>query len=172
MLAGVAFRSLRQHLQRHTAAARQGQQLPPPAAAAAARRLQAMATSTPFNGAVPGASDAQKRRVREEVKAALRQLSVEQMAEESECGCGGERERFCCGIPDRTPSVSFGWAVSDGGPAACHRHLLLRRHLPPHTPTCTAIAAFEQATKSPRACWLALHFPRRRMQLFTCTAPS
>ena len=69
MLASLAARSFQQQL-RHTAAA---------AAPPWPRMAQAMAGA----GAGPGL-DAQKRQVREEVKRALRQLSAEQMAEESE----------------------------------------------------------------------------------------
>lgn len=72
------------------------------AAAAAVRRQHAMATADGGEaGPPPGQLDAAKRRVREEVKGALRALGAAQMAEESECppaGEDGERvgESRCC----------------------------------------------------------------------------
>ena len=80
----------RQHLQHHGAACAVWQQLRPAggraAAAAAARRQQhAMASGDAGEGRPPGPLDAAKRRVREEVKGALRALGAAQMAEESEC---------------------------------------------------------------------------------------
>lgn len=91
MLAGLAARSL-WHCNRHwgsalltaPAAARQPVQHAP--AARARPAVQAHSMAVPADGGAPTELEVAKRRVREEVKAALRQLSAEQMAEESECG--------------------------------------------------------------------------------------
>lgn len=73
----LAARGFRQQLQRCTTAAAGRQPLAPAVGGQASRAMAAAAVS--------GQSlDAQKRRVREEVKAALRGLSEEQMAAESE----------------------------------------------------------------------------------------
>lgn len=88
MLAGLAARSL-WHCNRHwgsalltaPAAARQPVQHAP--AARARPAVQAHSMAVPADGGAPTELEVAKRRVREEVKAALRQLSAEQMAEES-----------------------------------------------------------------------------------------
>ena len=102
----LAARGFREQLQRCAAAGRQRR--PPAAAAAAAAGGQAARAMAAV--AEGGESlDAQKRRVREEVKAALRALSTEQMAAESEwwgrredtgagssAACGVGREAAAC----------------------------------------------------------------------------
>lgn len=92
MLAGFAARSLRYwnwNCRSALPAAFAVEQQPPLHVRAADRRrpgVQAYSMAAPADTGPPTEPEVTKRRVREEVKAALRQLSAEQMAQESECG--------------------------------------------------------------------------------------
>lgn len=145
----IAARGFRQQLQRCAAAARCQPPLPVPPTT----RCFAMSAAAQDGQSV----DALKRRVREEVKAALRALSTEQMAAESEWRC------------DR------GWAGQAvvANDAAHHRGCLQPLLCRYYTLACIRLfSSMAQARPSQHGCWPAARLPMRHMPSSTCTVPS